>query len=457
MLLWHEYKRDLPRRLRLQPVLRALPALAPAPRRRHAPGAQGGREALRRLPGRPDPDLRPAQRRGGLPGRAVRGRARGHRATSTPRRTRSQELLHWVSAHVHTFECIGGCPPIVVCDNLRSGVTRPHRYEPDVNATYSEMAAHYGVAIIPARAYKPRDKAKVEVGRAVGRALDHGPAAQPSTSPAWPRPTSSHRRACSSGSTPGRSRSSRLAPVPVRGPRPPGAAAPARHPLRVRHLAQGQGGHRLPRRGPGRPPLLLGPLPPGRRGRRGPPVGRHGRGLLPSPPGGLSRAQLPARLHHRPRPHARVAPPPRRRGRRRASSLGRAHRARHRHAGRGGHGGTPHPEQGFRSCLGIIRLGEKYGTDRLEAACSRALAVRSYSYRSVESILRDGLDKKPLPRRRTGAHPPEPRQPPRPGVTTNERNSDARQPDHRRPLRPQARRPWPRAWPNKQTRPSTRR
>ena len=57
----------------------------------------------------------------------------------------------------------------------------------------------------------------------------------------------------------------------------------------------------------------------------------------------------------------------------------------------------PHPEQGFRSCLGIIRLGDKYGTDRLEAACSRALAVRSFSYRSVESILRSGLDKKPLP------------------------------------------------------------
>ncbi len=47
----------------------------------------------------------------------------------------------------------------MVCDNLRSGVTRPHRYEPDVNATYSEMAAHYGVAIIPARSYRPRDKA----------------------------------------------------------------------------------------------------------------------------------------------------------------------------------------------------------------------------------------------------------------------------------------------------------
>jgi transposase len=56
----------------------------------------------------------------------------------------------------------------------------------------------------------------------------------------------------------------------------------------------------------------------------------------------------------------------------------------------------PHPEQGFRSCMGIIRLGNRYGADRLEAACARALSVRSYRYRSVESILRAGLDKKPL-------------------------------------------------------------
>ena len=70
----------------------------------------------------------------------------------------SQELMHWVTAHVHAFEALGACPAVVVCDNLRSGVTRPHRYEPDVNATYSEMATHYGVAIVPARSYRPRDK-----------------------------------------------------------------------------------------------------------------------------------------------------------------------------------------------------------------------------------------------------------------------------------------------------------
>ena len=59
----------------------------------------------------------------------------------------------------------------------------------------------------------------------------------------------------------------------------------------------------------------------------------------------------------------------------------------------------PHPEQGFRSCLGIMRLGKKYGADRLEAACMRALSIRALSYRSVESILRKGLDRQALPSR----------------------------------------------------------
>ena len=55
-----------------------------------------------------------------------------------------------------------------------------------------------------------------------------------------------------------------------------------------------------------------------------------------------------------------------------------------------------HPEQGYRSCLGIIRLADRYGTERLEAAAARALASRALSYRSVESILRHGLDSQPL-------------------------------------------------------------
>jgi transposase len=57
----------------------------------------------------------------------------------------------------------------------------------------------------------------------------------------------------------------------------------------------------------------------------------------------------------------------------------------------------PHPQQGFRSCLGILRLDKRYGTDRLEAACKRALAIHSLSYKSIVSILEKGLDRRPLP------------------------------------------------------------
>ena len=71
----------------------------------------------------------------------------------------SQELPHWIGAHVNLFEFLGGVPEILVPDNLRSGVTQAHRYEPALNRTYQEMAAHYGCAIIPARSHKPRDKA----------------------------------------------------------------------------------------------------------------------------------------------------------------------------------------------------------------------------------------------------------------------------------------------------------
>jgi transposase len=78
--------------------------------------------------------------------------------------TRSQQLPDWIAAHVAAFEFLGGCPEILVPDNLRSGVTKASRYEPDVNATYQEMAEHYGVVVIPTRPHKPRDKAKVEVG-----------------------------------------------------------------------------------------------------------------------------------------------------------------------------------------------------------------------------------------------------------------------------------------------------
>jgi transposase len=64
-----------------------------------------------------------------------------------------------------------------------------------------------------------------------------------------------------------------------------------------------------------------------------------------------------------------------------------------------------HPQQGFRACLGVMRLAKRYGDQRLENACARALAIRSYSYKSVNSILKKGLDKQPLPSTQRAAQP----------------------------------------------------
>jgi len=78
--------------------------------------------------------------------------------------TWTQGLDDWLMAHVRAFTFFGGVPEIVVPDNLKTGVQTPHRYEPDLNPSYLELAAHYGVAVIPARVRKPRDKAKAESG-----------------------------------------------------------------------------------------------------------------------------------------------------------------------------------------------------------------------------------------------------------------------------------------------------
>ena len=78
--------------------------------------------------------------------------------------TRDQTLPNWIMSHVRAFEYFGGVPRIVVPDNLRTGISKSCRYEPDINPAYQDMAAHYGMVVIPGRVGKPKDKAKVEVG-----------------------------------------------------------------------------------------------------------------------------------------------------------------------------------------------------------------------------------------------------------------------------------------------------
>jgi len=78
--------------------------------------------------------------------------------------TFSQKLEDWVMSHSRCFEFLGGVPELIIPDNLKSAVTKPCRYEPDLNPTYQQLAAHYDTVIVPARPYKPKDKSKAEVG-----------------------------------------------------------------------------------------------------------------------------------------------------------------------------------------------------------------------------------------------------------------------------------------------------
>lgn len=78
------------------------------------------------------------------------------------RACRTQTLRDWLDCHSLAFEFLGGCPEVLVPDNLKSGVKRPCRYEPEKNPAYADLASHYGIVVLPARSRKPKDKPKVE-------------------------------------------------------------------------------------------------------------------------------------------------------------------------------------------------------------------------------------------------------------------------------------------------------
>ena len=84
-----------------------------------------------------------------------------------------------IDNHVRAFEAIGGVPELVVPDNASTAIVKPSFYDPEVNRTYAEMAAHCRTAILPARPRKPRDKPKVEQAVLIVRALAARPAGRP--------------------------------------------------------------------------------------------------------------------------------------------------------------------------------------------------------------------------------------------------------------------------------------
>ncbi len=308
--------------------------------------------------------------------------------------TTDQTLASWVGAHIRMLEYFGGCPELFVPDNLKSGITKACRYEPEVNRTYGELARHYGAAVVPARAGKPKDKGKVEVSVLIAQR--------------WILASLRNRVFFS------------LAELNV-------AILEKLRLLNERKM-QKLGVSRRELFEKLDSPVL-----------KALPVNRYEMSQWKpctvnidyhvevehnyySVPHQLIHKTVEARFTHttvevlskgrRVASHARLS------GRGRSSTvtehMPRSHQA---HAEwtpsrmiawsekTGPAAGRvvaeilksrPHPEQGYRSCLGILRLGKVHGNERLEAACRRAEQLNSFTYRTIKNILAAGVESLPV-------------------------------------------------------------
>ena len=311
--------------------------------------------------------------------------------------TFSQRLLDWIDAHVRALAFLGAVPEIVVPDNLKSAVHLAHRYEPQLNRTYQEWGEHYGVAILPTRRGKPRDKAKAEQGVLVverwilARLRDRQFFSLAELNAAianllkdlnerpFQKLPGCRRSLFESLDRPA------MRPLPAR----PYAFAEWKT-VRVHidyHVAIDHHYYSIPYQ------LVKQQLDARtttnvvelfHKGRR---VASHRRSYR--------RGAHTTVAQHLPSGHRAYAEWTPQRLVRWAEQSGPAT------AELIGHilATRVHPQHGFRSCLGIMRLGQRYGQQRLEAACRRALALGAHAYKSIESILKNGLDNKPLPPR----------------------------------------------------------
>ena len=309
--------------------------------------------------------------------------------------TWSQSLPDWIGSHVRAFEALGGVPQVLVPDNLKAAVTRPHRYEPELNRTYVDMAQHYGVAIVPARVARPRDKAKVEVGVQVverwilARLRNHTFFALGELNTAIKAlKTDLNQRPFKK--LPG-SRQSLFESLdrPALSPLPDHPYQYAEWKLvrvNIDYHVEVEGHyysvpytlvkHQLEARISAHTVELFHQGKRVASHRRSPHKGRH-----------------TTIVGHMPKAHQHYAEWTPTRLIRWAEKTGGAcaRLVETILASR------PHPQHGFRSCLGLMRLGKRYGADRLEAACRRAMAIGACSYKSIESILKHELDRQPLP------------------------------------------------------------
>jgi len=308
--------------------------------------------------------------------------------------TWSQRLPDWIGSHTRAFAFFGAVPQLVIPDNLKSGVTRACPYDPALNATYAEMLAHYQTAALPARPYKPRDKAKVEVAvqvveRWIIARLRHVTFFTLADLNRAIRLLLDSLNTRPFKKLPGTRRSQfELLDLPAMRPLP---RAPYEF-AEWKHARVGIDYHIE--------------------------VDRH----FYSVPHALVRLQVEVRFtattievfHASKRVASHLRSPKHGSHTTDAAHMPASHRAHlewtpgrflnwavqvgpntrdlvhHLLTNR------PHPEMGYRSCLGLLSLAKRYGAPRLEAACARALLIGSPSRPSVVSILKQGLDSQPV-------------------------------------------------------------
>jgi transposase len=307
----------------------------------------------------------------------------------------SQDLPAWISLHVHTFEFMGATPSIVVPDNPKVGVTHPCRYEPDLNPTYQDMAAHYGTAVIPARVKKPKDKAKVESAvliaeRWIIAALrNHTFFSIGELNRAIQEKLEEFNSRLLQKLKVSRKELFETIDRPAMKPLPSMRYEYAeweKHKVNIDyHVEIGRHYYSVPYQ-------LKGEMVDARitvstvelffKGKR---VASHPRSSVAGRHTTLSAHMPESHKRYLEWTPSRIIRWAEKTGPSTAKLVTEIMERR------------PHPEQGFRSALGIIRLGRRYGEERLEAACARAFFMKAFSYRSVESILKNNLDASELP------------------------------------------------------------
>jgi transposase len=313
--------------------------------------------------------------------------------------TWTQSLPDWIAAHVNMLAFIGGVPRQIVSDNLKAGITKACFYEPTVNRTYADMASHYGTAVIPARPYKPRDKAKVEVGVQVVQR--------------WILARLRNRRFFSLAELNQAIHElvDQLNDRPMRGwgttrralyeqidrpelqqlPSTPYEYANWKR-CRVNldyHVEIEKHFYSVPYR------LLREEVEARITAKtveifhRGKLVATHLRSLRQHRPTTLAEHMPSSHRRYRDWTHERILREAATVGDDAAALVAIILRSR------------PHPEQGFRSCIGILGLAKRYDGERLDAACARAteharegLALGTRSYSSVAAILKNAQDRK---------------------------------------------------------------